>query len=46
VFQEALNETLPPSALSLVQQQAARVREAHDRVRALEKAGVKSLSSR
>jgi uncharacterized protein (TIGR02284 family) len=41
VFQEALNQPLPPSTMSLIQQQNARIREAHDRVRALEKAGVK-----
>jgi uncharacterized protein (TIGR02284 family) len=41
VFQDALNEPLPPSTMSLIQQQSARVREAHDHVRALEKAGVK-----
>ena len=40
-FQDALNESLPPSTMSLLQQQSARVREAHDRVRTLEKAGVK-----
>ena len=32
-FESALKETLPASALTLVQQQAAKVRQAHDRVR-------------
>jgi uncharacterized protein (TIGR02284 family) len=41
VFEEALNEPLPPSTRALVQQLAARVREAHDRVRSIEKAGVR-----
>ena len=40
-FQNALTESLPPSTFALVQQQSARVREAHDRVRAMEKAGVR-----
>ena len=32
-FESALKETLPASALTLVQQQAAKVRQTHDRVR-------------
>jgi uncharacterized protein (TIGR02284 family) len=36
-FEEAVREPLPPTALALVQQQSAMVREAHDRVRALER---------
>jgi uncharacterized protein (TIGR02284 family) len=35
VFEEALTETLPASALALVQQQVAQVRQAHDAVRDL-----------
>jgi uncharacterized protein (TIGR02284 family) len=41
VFEEALSESLPASTLALVQQLSARVREAHDRVRVLEKAGAR-----
>lgn len=40
-YQKALNQALPVSALSVVQQQATQVLEAHDRVRALEKAAGK-----
>jgi uncharacterized protein (TIGR02284 family) len=40
-YEEALREPLPPATLAIVQQQAARVREAHDRVRAMEKTGVR-----
>ena len=35
VFEDALNEALPPSAQTLVQRQAARVRQVHDEVRNL-----------
>lgn len=35
-YEEAERETLPPTTLTLIRQQAAIVREAHDRVRALE----------
>ena len=41
VYEEAVQEPLPPAIRTLVQQQAARVREAHDRVRTMEKAGVR-----
>jgi uncharacterized protein (TIGR02284 family) len=41
VFENALNEDLPPTTLALVRKQAAQVREVHDRVRALEQAGSK-----
>jgi uncharacterized protein (TIGR02284 family) len=37
VYEEAVREPLPPTALALVQQQSAMVREAHDTVRAMEK---------
>lgn len=33
VYEEAIKESLPPSALTVVQQQAAKVRQAHDDVR-------------
>jgi uncharacterized protein (TIGR02284 family) len=39
-YEEALKAPLPSSILSVVQQQAVRVRAAHDRVRAMEKATV------
>jgi uncharacterized protein (TIGR02284 family) len=38
-YEEALGSGLPPTTLAIVRQQAARVRDAHDRVRAMEKAG-------
>ncbi len=34
-FEAALNESLPPSAQTLVQQQATKVRRAHDEVKAI-----------
>lgn len=37
-YQDALNENLPASVLSIIQRQYAAVKEAHDRIRALEKA--------
>jgi uncharacterized protein (TIGR02284 family) len=37
VFDEATRADLPPSARAIVQQQATRVREAHDRVRSMER---------
>jgi uncharacterized protein (TIGR02284 family) len=37
-YEEALNAGLPPTTLALVREQSTRVRAAHDRVRALEKA--------
>ena len=37
-YQDALNEMLPADVLSLVQRQYGQVKEAHDRVRAMEKA--------
>ena len=40
-FEKALKETLPPQVLALVQRQAALVRAAHDRVRAMEKTGTR-----
>lgn len=36
-YEKAVEEELPPATRALVQQQAAMVHEAHDRVRALEK---------
>lgn len=33
VYEEAIKESLPPSAQTVVQQQAAKVRQAHDEVR-------------
>lgn len=39
VFEEALKEPLPSQVKTLVQRLAGQVREAHDRVRAMEKAG-------
>ncbi|HKR02586.1 MAG TPA: PA2169 family four-helix-bundle protein [Pyrinomonadaceae bacterium] len=38
-YQEALNETLPGNIQSIVQRQYVEVKESHDRIRALEKAG-------
>ncbi len=38
-YEEAARADLPPTARPLVQQQAQRVRDAHDRVRALEREG-------
>jgi uncharacterized protein (TIGR02284 family) len=35
VYEKALNEALPASAQAIVRQQAVKVREAHDRVRAI-----------
>lgn len=35
-YEDALKEGLPPTTISLVREQAIRVREAHDKVRALE----------
>jgi uncharacterized protein (TIGR02284 family) len=40
-FEKALKEPLPPQVLALVQRQSALVRAAHDRVRAMEKAGTR-----
>jgi uncharacterized protein (TIGR02284 family) len=40
-FEKALKEPLPAQVLALVQRQAGLVREAHDRVRAMEKAGAR-----
>jgi len=40
-YEKALNAGLPPTTLAVVRQQAEAVREAHDRVRDLEKAGAK-----
>jgi uncharacterized protein (TIGR02284 family) len=40
-YQDAMKETLPPTAQAVVQRQAVQVREAHDRVRAMEKAGAR-----
>jgi uncharacterized protein (TIGR02284 family) len=40
-YEKALKEPLPPQVLALVQRQAALVRAAHDRVRAMEKAGTR-----
>ena len=40
-FEKALKEPLPPQVLALVQRQAALVRAAHDRVRAMEKTGTR-----
>ena len=37
-YQDALNENLPANVLSTIQRQYAAVKEAHDRIRALEKA--------
>jgi uncharacterized protein (TIGR02284 family) len=37
-YQEALNEDLPANIRSIVEQQFAQVKEAHDRIRALERA--------
>jgi uncharacterized protein (TIGR02284 family) len=37
MYEKALTVSLPPTTLALVQQQSAMVREAHDRVRAMEK---------
>ena len=37
MYEKALKESLPPTIQALVQQQSAMVREAHDRVRAMEK---------
>jgi uncharacterized protein (TIGR02284 family) len=37
-YKEALNENLPANLQSIVQQQFTAVKEAHDRIRALEKA--------
>jgi uncharacterized protein (TIGR02284 family) len=41
VFEKALKEPLPAQVLALVQRMAGQVREAHDRVRAMEKAGAR-----
>jgi uncharacterized protein (TIGR02284 family) len=38
-YQDALNEALPANIQSIVQRQFAQVKEAHDRIRTLEKAG-------
>ena len=40
-YEDALKQGLPPTTLSLVRQHSARVREAHDKVRALEQAGTR-----
>jgi uncharacterized protein (TIGR02284 family) len=37
-YQEALNETLPANVLAIVERQYVQVKEAHDRIRALERA--------
>lgn len=37
MYEKALKESLPPTIQALVQRQSAMVREAHDRVRAMEK---------
>lgn len=41
-FEDGLASGLPPTTLAVVREQAARVRETHDRVRAMEKAGTRS----
>jgi uncharacterized protein (TIGR02284 family) len=41
VFEAALKEPLPTQVMALVQRMAGQVREAHDRVRAMEKAGAR-----
>ena len=41
VFEAALKEPLPAQVMALVQRMAGQVREAHDRVRAMEKAGAR-----
>ena len=38
-YKDALNENLPANVLSVVQRQFTQVKEAHDRIRAMEKAG-------
>ena len=40
-YDKALKEGLPPTTLAIIRQQADTVREAHDRVRELEKAGTR-----
>lgn len=40
-YEEALGSGLPPTTLAVVRLQATRVREAHDRVRDLEKSGAR-----
>ena len=38
-YQDALDENLPANILSIIQRQFTQVKEAHDRIRAMEKAG-------
>lgn len=38
-YRDALNQNLPANVLSIIQRQFTQVQEAHDRIRALEKAG-------
>ncbi len=40
-YEDALNQGLPPTTLAIVRHQATQIREAHDRVRAMEKAGTR-----
>lgn len=40
-YEKALKEGLPPTTLAIIRQQADKVREAHDRVRELEKTGTR-----